>query len=58
VKIEEPVGNQDDILMVNHSMIKDEYIDFVDDLLDDLEELQDVDLMYTSLYNNSFKDIF
>jgi len=39
-------------------MIKDEYIDFVDDLLDDLEELQDVDLMYTSLYNNSFKDIF
>ena len=58
MKIEEPVGNQDDILMVNHSMIKDEYIDFVDDLLDDLEELQDVDLMYTSLYNNSFKDIF
>ncbi|CDW73885.1 zinc carboxypeptidase family protein [Stylonychia lemnae] len=52
------VQNQDDILMVNQSMIRDEYIDFVDDLLDDLEDLQEVDLMYQSLYNNSFKDIF
>lgn len=45
--------------MANHNQIKDEYINFVEDHTDDLEELQDVEkMMYQTGYNNSFKEIF